>query len=115
MRSMVHTTAIRILYGFLSAVFLLGSIALTFVGLLIPLHEYQWDSPARYSLQTSDDSALFIFFACLLSVVLIGVSWGIAKLGKINFSKNTISRVVYLLLVIISLARMVYVIPSLHG
>lgn len=115
MRSMVNSTAIRLLCGFLAAVFLLGSFVLTFVGLLIPLHEYQWDNPARYSLQTNDDSALFIFFICLLSVVLVGISWGITKFGKIKFSKKKITRVVYLLLVVISLARMVYVIPSLHG
>jgi len=92
-----------------------GAFILVFLGLLIPLREYQWDSPAPYSMQTSDDSALFIFSVCILSIVFLGVSWLVAVFGKVHFIRNIKGRLLYLFVMVACLVRMVYVWPYLHG
>ena len=106
---MTRSTFIKIFLGALAAVSFLGSFVLTFLAL------YDWGPPDGLSLQTDDDCACFIFVSCFLSTFLLGVSLISLKFAKIGISKKMATKIVYMFWIVVTLARMFYVLPYYHG
>ena len=106
---------IEFFLGTLAAVSFLGSFVLTFLALLIPLRPYDWGPPDGLSLQTDDDCACFIFVSCFLSTILLGISLISLKFAKIGISKKMATKIVYMFWIVVTLARMFYVLPYYHG
>ena len=104
---MKRSTFIKISLGALAAVSFWGSFVLTFLALLIPLRPYDWGPPDALSLQTDDD--------CALSIFLLGVSLISLKFAKIGISKKMATKIVYMFWIVVTLARMFYVLPYYHG
>ncbi len=112
---MERSTFIKISLSILAAVSFLGSFVLTFLANLIPLRPYDWGPPDGLSLQTDDDCACFIFVSCFLSTFLLGVSLISLKFAKIGISKKMATKIVYMFWIVVTLARMFYVLPYYHG
>ena len=112
---MNKSAVIKIFLGALAAVSFLGSFVLTFLALLIPLRPYNWGPPDALSLQTDDDCACFIFVSCFLSTFLLGISLISLKFAKIGISKKMATKIVYMFWIVVTLARMFYVLPYFHG
>ena len=112
---MTRSTFIKFFLGTLAAVSFLGSLVLTFLALLIPLRPYDWGPPDGLSLQTDDDCACFIFVSCFLSTFLLGISLISLKCAKIGISKKMATKIVYMFWIVVTLARMFYVLPYYHG
>lgn len=93
----------------------LGSFVLTCLALLAPLRPYDYGPQDALSLQTDDDCACFIFITCILSLFLLGISLIILKFGKFDFSRKQPTKIVYLFWIVVTMARLFYVIPYFHG
>ena len=105
-------TVIKIFFGVLAAVSFLGSFVLTFLANLIPLRPYG-EPELRYIVD--DDCACFIFVSCFLSIFLLGVSLISLKFAKISISKKMATKIVYMFWIVVTMARMFYVLPYYHG
>ena len=112
---MTRSTFIKIFLSALAAVSFLGSFVLTFLALFIPLRPYDWGPPDALSLQTDDDCACIIFVSCVLSTFLLEISLISLKFAKIGISKKMTTKIVYMFWIVVTLARMFYVLPYYHG
>ena len=112
---MNRPTVIKIFLGVLAVASSLSSLVLTSLALLIPLRPYDWGPPDALSLQTDDDCACFIFVSCFLSTFLLGISLISLKFAKIGVSKKMATKIVYMFWIVVTLARMFYVLPYYHG
>ena len=111
-KKMNKSAVIKIFLGALAAVSFLGSFVLTFLALLIPLRPYG-EPELRYIVD--DDCACFIFVSCFLSTILLGISLISLKFAKIGISKKMATKIVYMFWIVVTLARMFYVLPYYHG
>ena len=107
---MERSTFIKIFLGALAAVSFLGSLVLTFLANLIPLRPYG-EPELRYIVD--DDCACFIFVSCFLSTILLGISLISLKFAKIGMKMAT--KIVYMFWIVVTLARMFYVLPYYYG
>ncbi len=89
----------------------LGSFVLTCLALLTPLRPY-----TEAEIETIvDDCVAFIGVACCFSLFLLGISLIILKFGKFDFSRKLPTKIVYMFWIVVTMARMFYVIPYFHG
>lgn len=109
---MKRSTFIKIFFGAPAVVSFLGSLVLTFLALLIPLRPYA-EPELRHIVD--DDCACFIFVSCFLSTFLLGISLISLKFAKIGISKKMATKIVYMFWIVVTLARMFYVLPYYHG
>lgn len=109
---MTRSTFIKILLGAPAVVSFLGSFVLTVLALLIPLRPYG-EPELRYIVD--DDCVTFIGAACCFSLFLLGISLLILKFGKFDFSRKLFTKIVYMFWIVVTLARMFYVLPYYHG
>ena len=114
-KKMNKSAVIKIFLGALAAVSFLGSFVLTFLALLIPLRPYDWGPPDGLSLQPDDDCACFIFVSCFLSTFLLGMSLVCLKFGEFGITKSMVTKLVYMFWIVVTMARMFYVLPYYHG
>ena len=98
----------KILCGILSAVSLLGSLVLTCMGLLAPL----CPDTEELASKVDDDCAAFIEITCFFSILLLGISLAGLKFGKFDIFQKIITKVVYLVWFIMTLARLIYAASS---
>lgn len=93
----------------------LGSFVFTCLALLAPLRPYDDGSQDALSLQVDDDCVTFIGAACCFSLFLLGISLLILKFGKFDFSRKLFTKIVYMFWIVVTMARMFYVLPYYHG
>lgn len=92
-----------------------GALFFEILGLLVPLREYQWDAPAKYSNQTSADGALFIIASCAISIVLFLLTWIMMNLWFKSVNIRCGVRLVFISLLFICLVRITFVWPFFEG
>ncbi len=109
---MNRSAFIKVFLGALAAVSFLGSFVLTVLALLIPLRPYA-EPELRYIVD--DDCACFIFVSCFLSTFLLGMSLVCLKFGKFGITKSMVTKLVYMFWIVVTMARMFYVLPYYHG
>ena len=90
----------------------LGSFVLTCLALLTPLRPY---TEAEIETIVDDDCVAFIGVACCFSLFLLGISLLILKFGKFDFSRKLPTKIVYMFWIVVTMARLFYVIPYFHG
>lgn len=90
----------------------LGSFVLTCLALLTPLRPY---TEAEIETIVDDDCVAFIGVACCFSLFLLGISLIILKFGKFDFSRKLPTKIVYMFWIVVTMARLFYVIPYYHG
>ena len=90
----------------------LGSFVLTCLALLTPLRPY---TEAEIETIVDDDCVAFIGVACCFSLFLLGISLIILKFGKFDFSRKLPTKIVYMFWIVVTMARMFYVLPYYHG
>ena len=90
----------------------LGSFVLTCLALLTPLRPY---TEAEIETIVDDDCVTFIGAACCFSLFLLGISLIILKFGKFVFSRKLPTKIVYMFWIVVTMARLFYVIPYYHG
>lgn len=90
----------------------LGSFVLTCLALLTPLRPY---TEAEIETIVDDDCVTFIGAACCFSLFLLGISLIILKFGKFDFSRKLHTKIVYMFWIVVTMARLFYVIPYYHG
>lgn len=90
----------------------LGSFVLTCLALLTPLRPY---TEAEIETIVDDDCVAFIGVACCFSLFLLGISLIILKFGKSDFSRKLPTKIVYMFWIVVTMARMFYVLPYYHG
>lgn len=93
----------------------LGSFVFTCLALLAPLRPYDDGSQDALSLQVDNDCVTFIGAACCFSLFLLGISLLILKFGKFDFSRKLFTKIVYMFWIVVTMARLFYVIPYFHG
>ena len=90
----------------------LGSFVLTCLALLTPLRPY---TEAEIETIVDDDCVAFIGVACCFSLFLLAISLIILKFGKFDFSRKLFTKIVYMFWIVVTMARLFYVIPYFHG
>ena len=90
----------------------LGSFVLTCLALVTPLRPY---TEAEIETIVDDDCVTFIGAACCFSLFLLGISLLILKFGKFDFSRKLFTKIVYMFWIVVTMARMFYVLPYYHG
>ena len=90
----------------------LSSFVLTCLALLTPLRPY---TEAEIETIVDDDCVTFIGAACCFSLFLLGISLIILKFGKFDFSRKLPTKIVYMFWIVVTMARLFYVIPYYHG
>jgi hypothetical protein len=86
------------------------SLLFLFLGLLVPIRPHFWNPEL-----IDDECVLFVSVSCMLSVMLLSISWMVALFGKFIFFKKRKFIFVLFLILMICLLRIFYVLPHLRG